>query len=318
MVRSITTGNGISRLDITTGEAEEILNWNQTDVNREMIQMAKSYPVNKDEINVLVTYSHSETGRDTCYIIHLTRASTNPHAGKKILRMAGTGIRPEIYGLIYEYNADRNNPARIETVDYLIDYDSDNTSGLSVTDKIYLDMMEGNSPDILLISTHGFFYNDIQEAIKVPYLQKRQNALNPMTTTGLILADGERAWQGEPREDECDNILSSQEVASMNLTGTQLAVLSACETGLGASNMEGVYGLQRGFKQAGVRSLCASLWSVNDLSTAQLMQSFFRQWLSGKKGMTMQQAMITAMKEQRARTPEPYYWAPFVIYDADF
>ena len=104
----------------------------------------------------------------------------------------------------------------------------------------------------------------------------------------------------------------------MNLTGTQLAVLSACETGLGASNMEGVYGLQRGFKQAGVRSLCASLWSGNDLSTAQLMQSFFRQWLSGKKGMTMQQAMITAMKEQRARTPEPYYWAPFVIYDADF
>lgn len=178
--------------------------------------------------------------------------------------------------------------------------------------------MSGNSPDILLISTHGFFYNDIQEAIKVPYLQKRQNALNPMTTTGLILADGERAWQGEPREDECDNILSSQEVASMNLTGTQLAVLSACETGLGASNMEGVYGLQRGFKQAGVRSLCASLWSVNDLSTAQLMQSFFRQWLSGKKGMTMQQAMITVMKEQRARTPEPYYWAPFVIYDADF
>lgn len=178
--------------------------------------------------------------------------------------------------------------------------------------------MSGNSPDILLISTHGFFYNVIQEAIKVPYLQKRQNALNPMTTTGLILADGERAWQGEPREDECDNILSSQEVASMNLTGTQLAVLSACETGLGASNMEGVYGLQRGFKQAGVRSLCASLWSVNDLSTAQLMQSFFRQWLSGKKGMTMQQAMITAMKEQRARTPEPYYWAPFVIYDADF
>ena len=178
--------------------------------------------------------------------------------------------------------------------------------------------MSGNSPDILLISTHGFFYNDIQEAKKVPYLQKRQNALNPMTTTGLILANGEMAWQGEQLEDDSDNILSSQEVASLNLSNTQLAVLSACETGLGASNMEGVYGLQRGFKQAGVRSLCASLWSVNDLSTAQLMQSFFRQWLSGKKGMTMQQAMITAMKEQRARTPEPYYWAPFVIYDADF
>jgi len=178
--------------------------------------------------------------------------------------------------------------------------------------------MSGQSPDILLVSTHGFFYNDIQEAKKVPYLQKRQNALNPMTTTGLILANGEMAWQGEQLEDDSDNILSSQEVASLNLSNTQLAVLSACETGLGASNMEGVYGLQRGFKQAGVRSLCASLWSVNDLSTAQLMQSFFRQWLSGKKGMTMQEAMITAMKEQRARTPEPYFWAPFVIYDADF
>lgn len=186
-----------------------------------------------------------------------------------------------------------------------------------------LRQMDGHSPDILLISTHGFFYNDISSALQVPYFQKRQNMLNAMTSTGLILADGERTWQGEQQDeainDATDNILSSNEVATMNLTGTQLAILSACETGLGSTNtMEGVYGLQRGFKQAGVRSLCASLWSVNDLTTAELIQSFFHNWLSGAPGMTMQLAMIEAMREQRARTPEPYFWAPFVLYDADF
>lgn len=177
--------------------------------------------------------------------------------------------------------------------------------------------MDGNSPDILLISTHGFFYNDPRKAREVPYLQQRQNVLNAMTATGLILADGERAWQGERLDDDADNVLSAAEVAAMNLTNTRLAVLSACETGLGASNSEGVYGLQRGFKQAGVRSICASLWSVNDRSTSDFMQSFFRYWLADKKEGAMQRAMIRAMKEQRERTPSPYYWAPFVLYDAD-
>jgi len=177
--------------------------------------------------------------------------------------------------------------------------------------------LDGNSPDILLISTHGFFYNDPRKAREVPYLQQRQNVLNAMTSTGLILADGERTWLGERLDDDADNVLSAAEVASMNLTNTRLAVLSACETGLGASNSEGVYGLQRGFKQAGVRSLCASLWSVNDRSTADLMQAFFRYWLADKKEGAMQRAMIRAMKEQRERTPSPYHWAPFVLYDAD-
>ena len=178
--------------------------------------------------------------------------------------------------------------------------------------------LDGNSADIILLSTHGFFYNNLRKACDIPYLQQRQNVLNAMTSTGLILADGERAWQGERMADDSDNVLSSSEVASMNLTNTRLAVLSACETGLGMSNNEGVYGLLRGFKQAGVSSICASLWSVNDLSTAQLMQLFFQHWLSDNKEMNMQRAMIEAMKEQRARTPEPYYWAPFVLYDADF
>jgi len=187
--------------------------------------------------------------------------------------------------------------------------------GMEATEQAFR-KLDGNSPDILLISTHGFFYNDPYKAREVPYLQQRQHVLNAMTSTGLILADGERAWQGEQLDDDTDNVLSAAEVASMNLKNTQLAVLSACETGLGTSNNEGVYGLQRGFKQAGVRSLCASLWSVNDHSTADLMQSFFRYWLSDKQEGAMQRAMIRAMKEQRERTPSPYYWAPFVLYDA--
>jgi len=86
---------------------------------------------------------------------------------------------------------------------------------------------------------------------------------------------------------------------------------------LGAVNSDGVYGLLRGFKQAGAKSICASLWSVNDLSTSQLMQSFYSIWISKYKGKNKQKAMRDAMLEQRDRTPSPYHWAPFVLYDAD-
>ena len=176
--------------------------------------------------------------------------------------------------------------------------------------------LNGLSPDILLLSTHGFFFNNIKKAADIPYFQHRQNGISAMTSTGLILADGERAWQGEIIPEERDNIFTSQEIATQDLTNTKLVLLSACETALGSFNAEGVFGLQRGFKQAGVQSICASLWSVNDRSTAGIMQSFFRYWISDKKEGAMQRAMIRAMKEQRERTPSPYYWAPFVLYDA--
>ena len=177
--------------------------------------------------------------------------------------------------------------------------------------------LDGQSPDILHISTHGFFFNNIMKAKQVPYF-RRFNELNAMLCTGLVLANGEESWQNPIAELKEDNILSSIEIASLDWSNTRLAVLSACETGLGSFESEGVFGLQRGLKQAGVKAICASLWSVNDLSTSQLMQSFYHLWIAQYHGTNMQQAMREAMLEQRKKTPSPYYWAPFVLYDADF
>ena len=175
--------------------------------------------------------------------------------------------------------------------------------------------LDGQAPDMLHIATHGFFVKDAKEAAGIPFFSQLGGNITSMSGTGLVMAGGEATWQGTRCEPERDNLLCSYEIASLNLDNTRLVVLSACESGLGAANNEGVFGLQRGFKQAGVRTVCASLWSVNDRSTSQLMQSFYRRWLGGE--CTMQDAFKAAMLEQRAITPQPYYWAPFILSDAD-
>lgn len=172
----------------------------------------------------------------------------------------------------------------------------------------------GDSPDILHISTHGFFYPTTEKALAIPYFRK-YSQFSPMNCSGLALASAEDTWQGADLPLEQDNILTSNEISSLNLDGTRLVVLSACETALGGIGRDGVFGLQRGFKQAGVASICASLWSVNDASTSALMQRFYHHWLS--EGDTMQAAMKKAMTEQRRETPSPCNWAPFVLLDAD-
>lgn len=98
----------------------------------------------------------------------------------------------------------------------------------------------------------------------------------------------------------------------MNLEGTRLVVLSTCETGVGLYTNEGVYGMYRGFKQAGVGSILASLWKVNDYATSVFVESFYNHWLQGK---TMRQAHSIAVSMVREQFPNPYYWAPFILID---
>lgn len=170
-------------------------------------------------------------------------------------------------------------------------------------------------PDVIHLATHGFFIAKSDEARKVPFFQHYSQAIeNSMQRAGIALAGAEDTWTGVQQPEEAnDGILTANEVAQMDLNGTQLVTLSACETALGDYSFEGVFGLPRGFKQAGVKSLLVSLWSVNDKSTSLLMSSFYRYWMQGE---TKQQAFKHAVNDVRKDYPEPFYWAPFVLLDA--
>jgi CHAT domain-containing protein len=180
--------------------------------------------------------------------------------------------------------------------------------------------LSGAETGIIHLATHGFFLHDIEKDIGnreiVQHLGGNSNKAfeNPMLRSGLMLAGGNRTWtDNDIIEGIEDGILTADEIAQMNLIKTKLVVLSACETGLGEANSsEGVFGLQRAFKLAGVETLIMSLWTVPDDATSELMSAFYQLWLSGK---TKREAFAEAQRQVRAKYVKPYFWAGFVIMD---
>jgi CHAT domain-containing protein len=173
---------------------------------------------------------------------------------------------------------------------------------------------------VIHLATHGFFIQDIEknygEKERLEQFGVGKKAFeNPLLRSGLILSGGNNAWAGNPVEGVENGILFADDVAKMNLVGTELVVLSACETGLGTvNNSEGVFGLQRAFKLAGAQTLIMSLWEVDDEGTGVIMNEFYRNWLSGK---SMQEAFKEAQRNLRSdsRYASPFYWAGFVMMD---
>ena len=110
-----------------------------------------------------------------------------------------------------------------------------------------------------------------------------------------------------------DGKITAYDIAQMNLRQCNLAVLSACNTGLGGKGVDGIFGLQRGFKNAGVRSLLMSLKSVYDESTAKLMTAFYE---GISKGKSKRQSLLDAQNAIKALGyREGKYWAPFILLD---
>ncbi len=177
------------------------------------------------------------------------------------------------------------------------------------------------SPRILHIATHGYFFEDPKEKVgSSQFAVGSQESVfkmsdHPMLRSGLILAGGNAAWQGKQTlEGREDGILTAYEISQMNLSNTELVVLSACETGLGdIQGNEGVYGLQRAFKIAGAKYLIMSLWQVPDKQTSLLMTTFYKKWLENK--MTIPDAFHAAQKELREIGLDPYQWAGFVLVE---
>jgi CHAT domain-containing protein/Tfp pilus assembly protein PilF len=164
----------------------------------------------------------------------------------------------------------------------------------------------------LHLATHGFF-------------EPKEGEGHPGLMSGLVVAGANR----EPKPGEDDGILTALEVAEMDLSECELAVLSACETGLGKGVAgEGMVGLQRAFQVAGARSVVASLWQVDDRATRDLMSAFYRAYLE-EKGATrveaLRQAQVSMLRdgvsrgmnfehaEPKTKRLPPYYWAAFVL-----
>lgn len=170
------------------------------------------------------------------------------------------------------------------------------------------------SPELLHIATHGYFLEDVQNTGSAFGIHLENASNNPLLRSGLMLAGAAKTISGisTPNLSSNDNgILTAYEAMNMNLEGTQLIVLSACETGLGDVRAgEGVYGLQRAFLVAGADALIMSLWKVDDSATQQLMKSFYANWT---KLRNKQKAFKQAQLQLMAKYKDPYYWGAFVM-----
>lgn len=158
-----------------------------------------------------------------------------------------------------------------------------------------------NHVAILHLATHGFYLQSqvpTQEASRAIHLEgkdeivmpitKRDGTVNPMRASGIALAGAQstfKSWkEGVTPDPENDGILMAEEVATLNLDGTWLVSLSACETGVGeARSGEGVFGLRRAFMMAGAQNLLMTLWPVNDSTTTGIMADFYKKCLSTGK-----------------------------------
>jgi CHAT domain-containing protein len=174
--------------------------------------------------------------------------------------------------------------------------------------------LSGKSPTIIHIATHGFYFaDDVEQKPSNNNENEFKKSNNPLFRSGLIMAGANRVWTGNKNIDGLDDgILTAYEVSLLDLSNTKLVVLSACETGLGEiKGSEGVYGLQRAFKMAGVDYLIITLWEIRDEVTVEFMSNFYQQWLKGKD---IYAAFKFAQDEMRKKY-EANYWAAFVLIE---
>ncbi len=185
-------------------------------------------------------------------------------------------------------------------------------------------LLKLSTPGLLHIATHGFFLEDASSpASSGSRAVKNFGVLgdtgphrspDPLLRSGLVLA-GAQAPDGQPGSRREDSLVTALELAGLDLWGTQLVVLSACDTGRGDVKLgQGVYGLRRALMVAGTETLVTSLWKVNDETTRELMEGYYGNLLAGQ-GRTA--ALREAMRALRQKQPHPHFWAPFVAIGRD-
>jgi CHAT domain-containing protein len=186
------------------------------------------------------------------------------------------------------------------------------------------EMMNLSAPRRLHIATHGFFLKQTEDPEDPPdgrgkaVMAGEQRLVPPLQFENLLLRSGlVFAGAHSPGPDTFSRgIMTALEVSTLNLRGTDLVVLSACETGCGKSLPgEGVFGLRRSFQLAGARTVVMSLWSVPDEETQQLMTLFYRNLKGGdRKSAALRNAALAMIKERREKhgAAHPFFWASFI------
>ncbi len=158
------------------------------------------------------------------------------------------------------------------------------------------------------IATHGFFDEKAKETTGFNLLEEE----NPLDRSGLMAKGaGDVLMKTDKNYNVEDGILTATEAMNLNFEGTELVVLSACETGRGELKQgEGVFGLQRSFLVAGADAIIMSLFKVSDEVTQNLMIEFYKNWLAGDEKRI---AFNKAQKTIKENYPEPIYWGAFTM-----
>lgn len=161
---------------------------------------------------------------------------------------------------------------------------------------------------VIHFATHGFFETP-KTAINLPALKGR---FSPMDLSGIVMSNGNQGWlYGSSMHHE--GVLTASDISKMNLKDTSLVVLSVCNSGNGLVRSDELYGLQRAFKKAGVKSIIMSLWNESDEVGAMFMTKFYYHLLFDKLSLT--DSFNRAKNEIRAQFHHPIYWANFIMID---
>jgi tetratricopeptide (TPR) repeat protein len=171
-------------------------------------------------------------------------------------------------------------------------------------------------PRVLHLATHGFFRDRGNEPSQSPLWSDWSEYEEPLLRSGLYFAGASNGLRAVPKGVD-DGILTAYEATDLDLQGTELVVLSGCQTGLGdARGGEGVFGLRRAFRVAGAKAILMSLWAVAGQETKSMMVYFYQAWLSGRD---KHDALLEAKQRVRREAIRsygmdlPYYWGGFVL-----
>ncbi|BAQ62620.1 kinesin light chain [Geminocystis sp. NIES-3708] len=170
------------------------------------------------------------------------------------------------------------------------------------------------APQILHIATHGFFLPNVEKEENMTTFNNMdsQSQLTIIKSENPLLRSGLAFAGFNPADNKMDGALTALDASSLYLWGTKLVVLSACQTGIGdVRNGEGVYGLRRAFVLAGAESQLMSLWDVFDLTTQELMTSYYKRLMKGEgRSEALRQVQLEMLNSDKFK--HPVHWAAFI------